>query len=466
VDVLRRVLGTPAGASLVAAAIAFGWISGQLLRRAEVLGGAAYDQAYFEQVVWRLGHGYGFSSSFTGGSFLGVHFEPILALPALLDVAWPDARLLSVIHAAALAAAAPCAFLFIRALLPAHQAAPWLAAGLAAPVPFWAEMQEAAVADFHPEAFALPFALLTAWAGLKGRPGWCWAFALLTLSAKEDQAYTLLVVTLLLYFKGPAAIRSHALTLGVGSIVWGALVTAVVMPALRAGSPAATGGYYSWLLTATPTDILLSLYHPGAFLIVLGMLASMAGLPLLAPRWLSLDLPPLAADLLSRHPTQPDLHLHYGLILMLPLLVAGALGARRLLTERPSLPAWACGAVAVPALLVGVGLGRLPPAFGSNPSAFTGRASLSALHRSTDAMPRGAPVAADDNVAVALAARQRLYVIPDAPADSFLVIDRSASLPGYIDRGARQELIDRLPQSGRRLIKDDGRFQVWSPVGG
>jgi hypothetical protein len=120
----------------------------------------------------------------------------------------------------------------------------------------------------------------------------------------------------------------------------------------------------------------------------------------------------------------------------------------------------------VPALLVGLGLGRLPPAFGSNPSTFTGRASLSALHSSADAMPPGAPVAADDNVAVALAARQRLYVIPDAPADSFLVIDRSASLPGYIDKIARQELIDRLPQSGRRLIKDDGRFQVWSPVGG
>jgi uncharacterized membrane protein len=452
--------------SLVAAAVAFGWISGQLLRRADMLGGAAYDQAYFEQVVWRLGHGYGFSSSFAGGSFLGVHFEPILALPALLEIAWPDARLLSVIHAAALAAAAPCAFLFIRALLPAHQAAPWLAAGLAAPLPFWAEMQEAALADFHPEALALPFALLMAWAGLRGRPAWCWMFALLTLSAKEDQAYTVLVVALLLYFQGPAAIRRHALTLGVGAIVWGALLVALLMPALRAGSPAATGGYYLWLLTATPADILISLYHPGAFLIVLGMLASMAGLPLLAPRWLALDLPPLAADLLSHHVTQPDLHLHYGLILMLPMLVAGALGARWLLTDRPAISAWAVGVLALPALLVGLGLGRLPPAFASNQPATTGRDSLSALHRSADAMPPGAPVAADDNVAVALAARQRLYVIPDAPADTFVVIDRSAVPPGYIDRAARQQLIDRLPQSGRQLVRDDGRFQVWSPVGG
>ena len=29
----------------------------------------------------------------------------------------------------------------------------------------------------------------------------------------------------------------------------------------------------------------------------------------------------------------------------------------------------------------------------------------------------------------------------------------------------RQAAIDHLPDSGRRLLFDDGRFQVWSPIG-
>jgi hypothetical protein len=306
-------------------------------------------------------------------------------------------------------------------------------------------------------------------------------FAIATLSAKEDQVYTVLVIALLAFFRGPEAIRRHAVALGAGATVWGIALLALIMPALRAGSSPATGAYYYWLLSPSAADLLAALYHPLAGLLFLGMLASMAGLPLLAPRWLALDLPPLAADVLSHHVTQPDLHLHYGLILMLPMVVAGAVGAARLLEGIPApfrpgsrtgkggaavSPPWAWAALALPALIVGFSLGRLPPAAGSNPSSFNQPESLAALHRCADAVPPGAPLAADDDVAAPLAGRPRLYVLPQAPEDSFLVVDRAAFLHGYIDTTARATLLSSLPQSGRRLLKDDGRFQVWSPVGG
>jgi hypothetical protein len=114
----------PAAACLVAFALTAAWLQ----RRAQALDLPAYDSAFFEQVVWNLGHGRGFSGTFFPGDFLGLHFSPLLAAPALLELGWPDGRLLGLLHAAALAATAPAAFLFLRALLGDRPRAAWAAA--------------------------------------------------------------------------------------------------------------------------------------------------------------------------------------------------------------------------------------------------------------------------------------------------------------------------------------------------
>ena len=96
----------------------FGLIAVTLLRRAQALGLPAYDSAFFEQVVWNLGHGRGFSApGFYPADFLSLHFSPLLALPAFLELAWPDPRLLILLHALALAVSAPAAFLFATVIL-------------------------------------------------------------------------------------------------------------------------------------------------------------------------------------------------------------------------------------------------------------------------------------------------------------------------------------------------------------
>jgi len=45
------------------------------------------------------------------------------------------------------------------------------------------------------------------------------------------------------------------------------------------------------------------------------------------------------------------------------------------------------------------------------------------------------------------------------------VIDRIAYISGPTHPAERQAQVDALPTSGRSLLYDDGRFQVWSPVG-
>ena len=47
----------------------------------------------------------------------------------------------------------------------------------------------------------------------------------------------------------------------------------------------------------------------------------------------------------------------------------------------------------------------------------------------------------------------------------YVVIDRQAYLSGPTHPDQRLAAIAALPTSGRRLLFDDGRFQVWSPIG-
>ena len=460
-------------AAAIAAAALYSWT---LLSRADALLLPAYDTAFFQQVAWNIGHAGGFSSSFFAANFLGLHFEPLLAVPALLERLWADARLLSLLNALALGASAPAAYLFLDALTlprvggrvgggvpggaggggPSSRGRGWLAAALAVPLPFWAALQEAARAGFHTEVLALPLVLLAGWAGLRGRWVACWALAIAALLAKEDQGYAVAVVGALLFFHGPSRLPAAGLA-GV-AVSWGVAIEYAVMPALRGAVVSQVDPYYRWLHAASAGQIALALANPAGWLAFGGMVACLAGLPLLRPGWLTLALPPLAADLLSAHGPQPELRLQYALPLVVPLLVAAGLGARRL-PER--LPAVSIAGMSVPALVLGAVVGPLPGVDVMHPTP-----ALAHLHACTSRLPARAPTAADDSTAAALASRPVLRLLPDARPGDFAVVDRSGRLPDYISRPDRNRVLADLPGQGRRLLCDDGRFQLWSPAGG
>jgi len=446
----------PVVAPLAAAATAFGLGAWTLLQRTQSLQMPAYDTAFFEQVVWNLGHGRGFSSGFFPGNFLGLHFSPLLAVPASLELAWPDARLLTLLNAAALALSAPAAYLLLSALLRGRAGGAVAAAALAAPLPFWLALQQAARAGFHTEALALPLALAAGWAGLRGRNLICWAAALGALCAKEDQAYAVAVIGLLLAVHGPS--RRQGIALGLVAVAWGAALELVVMPALRAGVTSDVESYYAWLHHATAGELAAAVARPSGWLAFAAMLAAMAGLPLLRPAWLTLALPPLLGDLLSAHTSQPELHLQYALPAVVPVLVAGGLGARRLHAEPH--PQVVLAALALPALLIGAAFG---PLLGQRPP--TGPPALSRLLVCTAALPAAAPVAVDDAAAATLAARPMERPLTyDGPSD-WVVVDAVGALPSYVNVRARQRHLATLAADGRRLYCNDGRFQLWGPAG-
>ncbi len=490
----------PQLAVIVAAVLATCWAAVLLWRRYEGLGTGAYDLGFFQQVIWNLGTSGSWVSSFHEGSFLGLHFSPILVVPAALErLIGGDARVLIGLHAIGIGALVPATFLFLRAAL---RPSPWataVAAGLSIGLPVWATMQWVLRSDFHPELFGVILALLAGWAGLTGRPRTMWILAMVALATREDVAYAVATIGLLVAVRGRGRMRTHARALVAAAVVWAVIVFVVLMPWLRDGLASDTARYYRWLgdgvaiLTAPvriPDRLVAAITQQGTWFVVAGMLVGVAGLPLLRPRWLLLLVPPLVAILLSAHPPQAALIYHYPLILVVPLLVATAMGGRRALaiagrvrhrrlagrrrdgatvTGRRGPPAWTLPLILVvaliPATLGAFAQGSVPP-FDQDPVFLDRPPALAALRAIAAQVPADAPLVTDEGLVTPLASRvtiRRLtaFGLPARPA--FVLIDRQAWSPSRAAAMQRDRILAWLPLTGRPILADDGRFVLWGP---
>jgi uncharacterized membrane protein len=457
---------------LLAAAVAFVWTLHGELQRLYGMTGSAWDFAYDQQVIWNVSQGQGFFSSFANANFLGIHFELIFVVLALVEKVWPSPIVLLIFSSAGLAATAPAAYLFFRALLPADRPeSAWFSVALAAPIPFWYAIQEAARDFFHPENMALALALVAAWAGLRGRRVLMWTFCVLTLTCKEDQVYTVGVIALLMWRYGAPDVKKHwrfILYLAAG---WFLIGTGIVQQQFRNGGYT-DFVYYRWLMgldpsiPLSPLAVVEAIFRPGAVIVVAVIFASLAAMPMFAPRWSLLVIPPYLANVLSGHNPQNVLNLHYVLLLLFPFTVAAGVGARNLIQMRSLKPAWAL-LVVIPALVLGFTVGRFPPALRADSGLYSHPNLVAQLQAATAMVPANAQVNADDGLAVWLANRHWINDFPDRlDTADYVVIDRQAYLSGPTHPDQRLAALAALPTSGRTLLYDDGRFMVWSPVGG
>lgn len=490
----------PRIAVAAATGVAAIWVATLLFRRLDGLGTGAYDLGFFQQVIWNVRTNGAWVSSFSQGSFLGLHFSPILLVPAAIQgLTDADAHLLSLLHALGIGALAPAAFLFLREAFRPSPLAAALAAGIAVGIPVWAAMQWVIRSDFHPELVGVVLALLAGWAGLAGRARTMWVLAALALTTREDVAYAIAVVGVVVAVRGHGRMRMHGWALVAAAVIWGVTVFGLLMPWLRDGVPSDTARYYRWLgpgpsiLTAPlriPDQIMAALVRPAPWFVVAGMVAALAGLPLLRPRWLLPLVLPLAALLLSGHPPQAAVIFHYPLILVTPILAAAAMGGRRALAiagsarrrrrraRRRTDPTGArqrlgqsaaplvFAIVAVPAVIDGFVQGSIPP-FVPNDPVFVGRPpAIEALRAIAATVPLDAPLVADEGLVTPLAARpaiRRLTALGLPTRDAFVIIDGQAWSPSRDSAARRDRILVWLRASGRPIVADDGRFVVWGP---
>jgi len=453
----------PAAAGALWAMLLAAWGLG-LHRRLDI---PAYDTAYFQQLVWGITHGHAFRASFLGGSFLGLHFSPILVFPALIELVLPGAGTLTVLSAISLGLAVPAAYLALRAILPEGHASKLLAVALAVALPLSPPLQEAAWSGFHPEIIALPVLLFATWAALTDRRLLAALLALVALACKEEVAYQVAVVGLLLIVAGGTPLRRRfgGWLLGLAA-AWGGLVFFVVMPLLRDGQATDTANYFAWLRSARVSEIIGALVAPRALGVLLATLLALGLLPILRPGFALLAVPPFVAAILSRHPSQALLQLQYGLPIVLPLLLAAGLGGRRLLELRRPAPAATRlrmgAALATIAALVVALSGSLTPHVVPVAASYPARDDSAAVARALALVPAGAELDLDDDLAAAAASRASLHLLPQTSAAAFVLVDTRGHAPGYADHAARDRAADGLAAS-RRVLWSDGRLQLWSP---
>jgi hypothetical protein len=212
-------------------------------------------------------------------------------------------------------------------------------------------------------------------------------------------------------------------------------------------------------------SVLHAIFNPMALLVAAGVIASLFLLPLLAPRWLLLVIPPYLANVLSGHQPQNVLRIHYVLLILFPLVVAGGIGARKFLELRSIQPATAVLAM-VPVFVLAWGTGNLPPSLGGNSTLYLRPNTVSQLQVATSMIPADAPVSADNGLAVWLANRHTINDFPDRlDPTCYVVLDSTPYISGPTNPAQRLAAIEQLPTSGRRVLFDDGKFQVWSPIG-
>ncbi|MEO7664085.1 MAG: DUF2079 domain-containing protein, partial [Candidatus Limnocylindrales bacterium] len=404
-------------------------------------------------------------------------------------------------HVVALGALVPAAFLFLRAVLRPSRHAGLVAVGLAICIPAWGAMQSVIRSDFHPELAGVVLALLAGWAGLTGRLKMMWLFAILALLTREDVAYAVWTIGLVIAVRGRGRAGTQGRYLSILATIWAIVVFGALMPWIRAGIDSDTAVYYAWLgrgleVVAAPFTktglVVAAIARPAPWLVLFGMIAALAGLPLLRPRWLLLSLPPFLAVLLSSHYWQANLALQYPLILLVPLIVAAGMGGRRALGiacrirrrrgsrrsvtmgggspsmgRRPLAPVAAVAMLiltALPALADAWVQGSVPPFNAGGPAFVPRPASIGRLLRVAALVPGPALLTADEGLVAPLAGRSKITQLSEPPpSDAYVVIDRQAWERTGAAADIHARTIRAMAGSSRSIVADDGRFVIWGP---
>ncbi|MGI8609567.1 MAG: DUF2079 domain-containing protein [Candidatus Dormibacteria bacterium] len=456
--------------ALVPAALGLAWaalLAARGLGLHRSLGIPAYDTAYFQQLTWGITNGHVFHASFLAGNFLGLHFSPLLVIPAALELVWPGAPTLTMLGALSLGMVVPATYLATRTILPQTRRAHLLAVGLSIVLPLSPPLQEAAWSSFHPELMALPALLFAAWAGLTDRRWLAMGLVAVALMAKEDVAYQVVVVGALLVVAGGTVARRRlgAGVMAVGT-VWGTLVLLVVMPLIRGGTTTDIASYYAWLRTARLPQVAAALAVPQPYALVLLSLLALGLLPLLRPGFALLAVPPFIAAVLSRHHSQSLLQLQYALPLALPLVLGAALGGRRFLAwteHRPvRRPAYVAASLMAAAAVVVAATGSVSRHVVLQFVAASDVNRQAAARQALTLVPAAAEVDLDDDLAAPAASRASLHLLPHLSPQAFVLVDAQGSAPGYSNSSGRDRAVRELPQR-RRLLFSDAGVQLWSP---
>ncbi|HET6684136.1 MAG TPA: DUF2079 domain-containing protein [Gaiella sp.] len=426
-----------------------------------------FDLGNAVQAVWSTAHGDVLSVTALSGtqiSRLGAHFEPLLVVFAPLWWLWPDASLLLVCQAAAIATGAVPLYLFGRK----HLDSDWAAAGFSLAYLLYPATQWLALDDFHVVALATPLLLWGFWFLDEDR---VLPFAAVAAAAclTKEQIGLVVAVMGLWYMLRPGR-RWAGGAIAVAGLAVTVVAFAIVIPHYSIsgssrfeGRYSAIGGSPSGILETAVTDPvrILDAVTQGRDLGYLAtLLLPLLALPLVAPLAALTAAPDIALSLLSDTRTQTSIHFHYTAGAIPGLMVAAVLGAARLRRRY----AWARRpegrAIAVSTLVAGFVLGPLPvwshvplgADLGAREHVVGEHARVA--RRALQMIPPFAPVSATNGLGAHLSERRRIFSFPVLGEAQWVAVDLKR--PSYRDQLGRADELRRAVIA----IRADGRFRI------
>lgn len=418
----------------------------------------AYDLAFFDQIIWNTSQGRLFATSFVSYNFAGQHLEPILLAYAPAYWLGAGGQFLMVSQAVAVAASGIALFALARRL----GLSPVVA--LAALVAWFANpfLLRAMGFDFHPEVMAAGPMFVSAWAAASGRRRLAVIAALSMLLFKEDTVFMVLAAAGFMWRRGMH--REAKMSAGIG-VAYAALAVLVIMPLIRQGEPSDLVDRYGYFLPESggsgllldtllaPVRVARVLLAPHQLLTAVTFVLCSCPLILTRPRHLAWLAPGLVLALLSLHPPQRALELHYAAELV---PVAMVLAVEAAVSLKPRLPAPAlAGLLAAPAVVAMVWL--------SPPGSFVGD-SPSDQHRSAVSealalipVDASVTVSAQSGLLPRLAHRRRADEFPaNYLRAEWILVDRygfrsSQSLDAGFDRK-----LERVRRMAELIYSNDG----------
>jgi uncharacterized membrane protein len=454
------------GLALVVFLAGFGYQTWTLHQR---FGTYGYDLGIYDQGTWLLSTLHRPFSTIRGLPLFGDHASYVLVLLAPLYRIWADPRLLLTLQVVFLALPAVVAYrLGARRL--GHPAA-----GLAVAVAYLAypAMQWAIVWQFHPETIAAGALALAVLAADRERPGAMFAWIALALACREDVGLVVAGFGALLALNGRRQLGRRTALLGLG---WFLVATFLLIPlangrvtgqfeaAYRIGGRGPLAlllGLPSIVLHAAATGI----SNDGLLYLVLVFLP-LAGLPLLAPRWLLPAAAPLLLNLAAAQPEQHQIRFHY-LATAAPFLALAAVAGLEVVAARRR-------ALLAPLLVLLVLLAlvtdrRAGPALWSKDRVLPAASAVDASRYAALAtVAPGEPVSAQFHLVTHLTHRTRAYEFPNpfravnwglagdghsaAEVDQVRWVVVEPALLGQDDRN----LLERLRRNGQWRVAYDG----------
>ncbi|HSL57235.1 MAG TPA: DUF2079 domain-containing protein [Acidimicrobiales bacterium] len=315
---------------------------------------------------------------------------------------------------------------------------------------------------FHTATVALPFLVAAAYTGMRGHPAWTIVLAVAAMALRADLGFAVAALGVVMTIEKRPRLGA---ALFVGGLAWTTLALVTVQHQLADGFAHAeafadfgdTVPGAVWGLITSPGVVIGRIMAEDSFDVAVGLLAPLAFLPVLAPRYLFPILPPMALVLVA------DVPLAFGdglerlvpaiafVLLALPFALAriGRRSIERVLVDRRVL-----GALGLAAIVFFVHDSpsspyREPWGWGSRDA--TDAARLAAIER----IDEGDGVRSSPSLLAELASRRRIEVLLDDPATGVGSVGRGVDVAVWTDAETeswsplrRAAIVDGLDERG------------------